>query len=177
MVNHQPASGRRQMIKVAPCSKWGQRRAYSGCRFWCSHSRQADRDLGMNRVFLLQSFTSQCCVRLLNSRLLEVDPIIWSKELGPLHTFGWFGRYRRLSRDYERQAHTGETMVYLAMIRLMLARLVRHLSLFQTGSNLTTGPHFGGHFSSGIIPNSFLAKVFMFSAWVLSGLPRMFSGN
>ena len=40
-------------------------------------------------------------------------------------TFGWLGRYRRLNRDYERQAHTGETMVYLAMIRLMLARLGR----------------------------------------------------
>jgi putative transposase len=38
-------------------------------------------------------------------------------------TFGWLGRYRRLSRDYERQAKTGETMVYLAMIRLMLRRL------------------------------------------------------
>jgi putative transposase len=38
-------------------------------------------------------------------------------------TFGWLGRYRRLSRDYERQATTSETMVYLAMIRLMLARL------------------------------------------------------
>jgi len=38
-------------------------------------------------------------------------------------TFGWLGRDRRLSRDYERQATTGETMVYLAMIRLMLARL------------------------------------------------------
>ena len=38
---------------------------------------------------------------------------------------GWLGRYRRLNRDYERQAQTGETMVYLAMIRLMLARLGR----------------------------------------------------
>jgi len=35
------------------------------------------------------------------------------------------GRYRRLSHDYQRQATTGETMVYLAMIRLMLARLGR----------------------------------------------------
>jgi len=40
-------------------------------------------------------------------------------------TFGWLGRYRRLSKDYERQAKTGETMVYLAMIRLMLARVGR----------------------------------------------------
>ncbi len=38
--------------------------------------------------------------------------------------FGWLNRYRRRSRDYERQAQTGETMVYVAMIRLMLARLV-----------------------------------------------------
>ena len=40
-------------------------------------------------------------------------------------TFGWLGRYRRLHRNHERQAPTGETMVYLAMIRLMLARLGR----------------------------------------------------
>jgi len=49
----------------------------------------------------------------------KVLPRRWVVE----RTFGWLGRYRRLSRDYERQAHTGETMVYLAMIRLMLARL------------------------------------------------------
>jgi putative transposase len=40
-------------------------------------------------------------------------------------TFGWLGRYRRLNRDHQRQAHTGEIMVYLGMIRLMLARLGR----------------------------------------------------
>ena len=39
--------------------------------------------------------------------------------------FGWLGRYRRLNRDYERQAQTGETLVYVAMIRLMLARLAK----------------------------------------------------
>jgi len=49
----------------------------------------------------------------------KVLPRRWVVE----RTFGWLGRYRRLSRDYERQATTGETMVYLAMIRLMLARL------------------------------------------------------
>ena len=51
----------------------------------------------------------------------KVLPRRWVVE----RTFGWFGRYRRLSRDYERQAHTGEIMVYLAMIRLMLTRLGR----------------------------------------------------
>ena len=49
----------------------------------------------------------------------RVLPRRWVVE----RTFGWLGRYRRLSKDYERQAHTGETFVYLAMIRLMLARL------------------------------------------------------
>ena len=51
----------------------------------------------------------------------KVLPRRWVVE----RTFGWLGRSRRLSRDYERQAHTGETIVYLAMIRLMLARLGR----------------------------------------------------
>ncbi len=52
----------------------------------------------------------------------RVLPRRWVVE----RTFGWLGRSRRLSRDYERQAHTGETMVYVAMIRLMLVRLGRH---------------------------------------------------
>jgi putative transposase len=51
----------------------------------------------------------------------RVLPRRWVVE----RTFGWLGRYRRLNRDYERQAHTGEIMVYLAMIRLMLARLAK----------------------------------------------------
>jgi len=38
-------------------------------------------------------------------------------------TFSWFGWYRRLNLDYERYAHTAETMVYIAMIRIMLKRL------------------------------------------------------
>ena len=42
-------------------------------------------------------------------------------------TSGWLGRYRPLNRDHERQAQTGETMIYLAMIRLMLARLGRDM--------------------------------------------------
>ena len=34
-------------------------------------------------------------------------------------TFGWFGRYRRLSKDYERLPESSEAMVYWAMTRLM----------------------------------------------------------
>jgi putative transposase len=51
----------------------------------------------------------------------KVLPRRWVVE----RTFGWFGRYRRLSRDYERLATSGEVMVYLAMTRLMLRRLTK----------------------------------------------------
>lgn len=40
-------------------------------------------------------------------------------------TFGWLGRWRRLSKDYERLPKVSEAMVTLAMIRLMLNRAVR----------------------------------------------------
>jgi len=40
-------------------------------------------------------------------------------------TFGWFGRYRRLSKDYEGLTTTSETMIRIAMIHLMLRRLSR----------------------------------------------------
>jgi len=38
-------------------------------------------------------------------------------------TFAWIGRYRRFSKDYEQLCDTAESMIYLAMTRLMLARL------------------------------------------------------
>ena len=38
-------------------------------------------------------------------------------------TFGWLGRYRRLSKDYEEQTRNSETMIRIAMINLMLHRL------------------------------------------------------
>lgn len=60
-------------------------------------------------------------VKRTEAHTFKVLPRRWVVE----RTFGWLGRYRRLNRDYERQAQTGEVMVYLAMIRLMLTRLAR----------------------------------------------------
>lgn len=40
-------------------------------------------------------------------------------------TFGWLGRYRRLSKDYERLPESSEAMVYWAMTRLMTRRLTK----------------------------------------------------
>ncbi len=39
-------------------------------------------------------------------------------------TFGWLGRWRRLSRDYEHLPEVSEAMVTLAMIRLMTHRVI-----------------------------------------------------
>jgi putative transposase len=39
-------------------------------------------------------------------------------------TFAWLNNHRRLSKDYERYSKTSETMIQIAMIRLMLHRLV-----------------------------------------------------
>jgi putative transposase len=40
-------------------------------------------------------------------------------------TFGWLGRYRRLSKDYEFHTDTSETMVLVSMTQLMVRRLAR----------------------------------------------------
>jgi len=44
-----------------------------------------------------------------------VQPKRWVVE----RTFGWFGRYRRLSKDYERNPRNSETWIYVAMIHRM----------------------------------------------------------
>lgn len=52
-------------------------------------------------------------------RGFQVLPKRWIVE----RTLGWLNRYRRLSKDYERDPQMSESMVYLASIRLMLRRL------------------------------------------------------
>ncbi len=49
----------------------------------------------------------------------HVLPKRWIVE----RTFSWFGNYRRLSRDYEYHPKTSETLIYIAMIHLMVRRL------------------------------------------------------
>ena len=38
-------------------------------------------------------------------------------------TFGWFGRYRRLAKDYETNLQVSELLINLVMIIVMLNRL------------------------------------------------------
>lgn len=49
----------------------------------------------------------------------HVLPRRWVVE----RTFGWLGRYRRMSTGYEFHPETSETMVHVAMIHLMVRRL------------------------------------------------------
>jgi putative transposase len=58
-------------------------------------------------------------------RIFEVLPYRWIVE----RTFGWLGRYRRLSKDYEYLPQSSETMIYCAMINLMVHRLKPEVKL------------------------------------------------
>jgi putative transposase len=48
-----------------------------------------------------------------------VVPRRWVVE----RTFGWLGRFRRLSKDYEFLPVTSEAVIYLAMIQILVRRL------------------------------------------------------
>jgi putative transposase len=54
-------------------------------------------------------------------RGFSIQPRRWVVE----RTFGWLSRSRRLSKDYERKVQTSETLIQIAMIRLLVARLGR----------------------------------------------------
>jgi putative transposase len=50
-----------------------------------------------------------------------VQPRRWIVE----RTFGWLGRSRRLSKEYERTVESSEAFIKIAMIHLMVRRLRR----------------------------------------------------
>jgi len=52
-------------------------------------------------------------------KYFQVLPRRWVVE----RTFAWLGRYRRLSKDYEKCTRSSEGMIYLASIHTMLKRL------------------------------------------------------
>jgi putative transposase len=48
-----------------------------------------------------------------------VVPRRWVVE----RTFGWLGRFRRLSKDYEFLPASSEAVIYLAMVQILTRRL------------------------------------------------------
>jgi putative transposase len=51
----------------------------------------------------------------------KVLPRRWVVE----RTFAWIGRYRRFSKDYEYLCEVSETLLFTAMIRTMLKRVIK----------------------------------------------------
>lgn len=70
-------------------------------------------------VQLAFGFSIKIVKRLTDAPGFHVLPKRWIVE----RTLGWLGRSRRLSKDYERNPETSETMIYISMIHLMLKRL------------------------------------------------------
>ncbi len=56
-----------------------------------------------------------------NVKGFHVLPRRWVVE----RTFGWLGRYRRLSKDYEGLTESSQALIFAAMIHLMVRRLGR----------------------------------------------------
>ena len=77
-----------------------------------------DRLAALLACFLL-GLTLIVVRRLAGTEGFVLLPRRWVAE----RTLGWLGRWRRLARDYEELPEVSETMVKLAMIRLMLHRL------------------------------------------------------
>jgi putative transposase len=83
---------------------------------------------GGYRGQLLDWVAAQCRFRLQvvlrsdDQKGFAVLPRRWVVE----RTLAWLNHHRRLNKDYERLPSTGETFVYIAMIRLMLRRLARN---------------------------------------------------
>lgn len=51
----------------------------------------------------------------------QVQPRRWVAE----RTFAWFGKYRRLSKDYEQLPEVSESFLYVASIHIMTRRLAK----------------------------------------------------
>src|SRR3954471_8780491 len=77
-----------------------------------------DRLAALLACFLL-GLTLVVIRRLAGTEGFAVVPRRWVAE----RTLGWLGRWRRLAKEYEELPEVSETMVKLAMIRLMLHRL------------------------------------------------------
>ena len=78
----------------------------------------------LERVADRFQFAFRVVLRSDDQKEFKLLPRRWVVE----RTFGWLNYNRRLSKDYEVLPETAETLVYLAMTRLMLRRLASPLT-------------------------------------------------
>jgi putative transposase len=75
----------------------------------------------------LIAWVQQTCGWLIQTILRPVGVkgfVVLPKRWVVERTFAWLGRQRRLAKDYEYLTATSETMIHIAMIRLMSRRLL-----------------------------------------------------
>ncbi len=77
-------------------------------------------------VWTLTNWLFEVVVRPEGSKGFVVLARRWVVE----RTFGWLGRSRRLSKDYEQLPETSEAMIYAVMVRLMLKRLAQQPAIW-----------------------------------------------
>jgi len=87
----------------------------------------------LEKVWVDSAYAGQLVTQMREATGLELDvvkrpdisrgfiPVSW-RWIGE-RTFGWFNRWRRLSKDYERYEDTAEAMIYVGMTGLMVRRL------------------------------------------------------
>ncbi len=86
-------------------------------KVWADGAYTGDRFL--NHVKHCLQSTLEIAMRPEDARGFVVLPVRWVVE----RTFAWLGRYRRLSKDYERTTASSEGQIYVASISTMLKRL------------------------------------------------------
>jgi putative transposase len=78
-------------------------------------------DTALNHAWCRWGWVGVVVKKLVGQVGFVVQPKRWIVE----RTFGWFNRFRRLSKDYERTTSSSEAFIKVAMIHLMIRRLRR----------------------------------------------------
>lgn len=90
-------------------------------KLWADGGYNGPSFLAWLQQTLGESIDLEITYRPPNSSGFVVVPFRWVVE----RTFAWFGRYRRLSKDYEHCTKSSEGVIYIASINTMLKRLAK----------------------------------------------------
>jgi len=81
-------------------------------------------DQGYKQMFVewVNQYMS-CTVEVIEKPANQVGFAVLPKRWVVERTFGWLGRYRQLSKEYDRHPESTEAWIYLASIDILLKRL------------------------------------------------------